>query len=100
MPKIAMLSLCAFLLTAGAALAAPGFPAVGAKYQVVFTTAYLDSHSMDSDIQYVLRVDAVSSDNPNWILIDFPPNANSSYNSNMGGKRWINLNFVIELQRL
>lgn len=98
MSKISMMTLCAFLLTAGTVVRADSdILKTGNLYQAVFAADYRDVHSMDSDNQYVIKIDAISKANPNWILVEFPQPANQSFNSSFAGKRWINLNYVMEL---
>ncbi len=99
MPKLLLPLLCAFLFLAGnSRAAASDFLKVGGLYRAIFTSDYRDAHSFDSDSTYVIKIDAVNSTNPNWILAEYPASANSSYNSDLAGARWINLNAILELK--
>src|ERR1700744_3540560 len=98
MIKTSTLVFCAVLalLSLANARAAGDCPVVGGKYKVLFANQYRDFYSLDSDTAWIIKVDAISS-NSNWIQIEFPANANQEYNSSLAGKRWINLQYVIEL---
>jgi hypothetical protein len=99
MSKLPLVLLCALLLLVGAASpASADVLKTGKIYQAVFSQDYRAIHSMDDDSKYYIRIVQVSSTNPNWVQIEFPADANPSYNSSLAGKRWLNLNYVIELK--
>ena len=99
MSKILLLSLCLFLATVGAGKCADtDVPQVGVTYNVLFAADYRGMHSMQDGDKYVIKIDAISKTNPNWVQIEFPADANSSYTSSLSGKRWINLTYVMELR--
>lgn len=99
MTKTFTLLLCAVLvvLSLAPARAAGDCPVVGAQYRVLFADQYRDFYSLDSDTAWIIKVDAISRTDSNWIQIEFPPNANQEYNSGLAGKRWVNLRYVMEL---
>ena len=71
----------------------------GSLYRVVFADGgWSATQNMNSASLYVIRVVAVSPSNPNWVLIEFPREANRSHNSNITDQRWINLNYVVLLK--
>ncbi len=104
MSKTSLAILCTFLLSFGTAWcqsAGSSTHAIktGSTYQVWFSPDYINAHaSMSSNNQYYIQIDAIDSANPNWVLVEFPQAPNQSYTSTLAGKRWINLNFVMELQ--
>lgn len=99
MSKISLAVVCAFLLSMGIAPCDDlTFLKPDGLYRIYFTHDYRDAHSMDPNAEYVVKIDAVNKVNPNWVLIEFPQAANQSYSSSLAGKRWINLNFVMELR--
>ncbi len=98
MSKLLMVSLCAFLFTVRLASAEPDLPKTGYLYQVLFAQDYREVYNLDTENQYVIQIDAISKFNPNWVQVEFPQNANLSYSSKLAGKRWINLNYVMELR--
>jgi hypothetical protein len=100
MSKILLVTLCSLLLTVGTALCDdPSSIKTGVLYQVWFAPDYYQVHSsMSSGNQYVIQIDAVNPSNPNWVLIEFPQAANIAYSTTLAGKRWINLNYVVELR--
>jgi hypothetical protein len=100
MSKFLLAVLCAFALSLGTARCADEtFLKPDALYQVWFADSYKNSHSsFDPAATYIIKIDKVNPVNPNWVLIEFPQQANQSYTSSMGGKRWINLNFIVELK--
>jgi len=73
---------------------------LGTVYQVWFSPDYINAHgSMSVSNQYYIKIDAIDPSYPNWVLIEFPEKPNQSYTTSLAGKRWINLNFVMELQK-
>jgi hypothetical protein len=100
MPKFLLVVLSAFALSLGTARCADEtFLKPDALYQVWFSQGYRDTHtSFDPSATYIIKIDKVNAANPNWALIEFPQAANQSYTSSMAGKRWINLNFIVELK--
>lgn len=99
MPKIAILVLAFFLITAERSFCdEPTLLVPGKLYAAMFIQDYRNLHSMDQTAQYVIKIDAISTKNPNWVQVEFPPAANSSYTSALAGKRWVNLNYIMELQ--
>lgn len=70
-------------------------------YQVWFSPDYMTAHNLtypNSTYQFVIKIDAVNKVNPNWVLVEYPQAANQSFNSSMAGKRWLNLNYIVELR--
>ena len=102
MSKISILVLCVFLLSSGSSYSASAdtndLLKVGSLYQVTYSYDFRQTHQMDSTTQYVIKIDAVSKQNSNWILVEYPANANASYSSSLAGKFWINLNYIQQLQ--
>jgi hypothetical protein len=104
MSKLSLAVLCALVLSIGTAWGQSGGSSthaikVGNTYQAWFSPEYISSHSsMGVGNQYYIQIDAIDSANTNWVLVEFPPAPNQSYNSSLAGKRWINLNYVMELQ--
>jgi len=100
MPKILLAVLCAFVLSLGTARCADEtFLKPDGLYQAWFSNDYRLTHtSFDPSAAYIIKIDKISPANPNWVLIEFPQQANQSYNSSLAGKRWINLNFISELK--
>ncbi len=95
---LAIVAAGAFWLAAGSAFAAaPDCPVVGAYYRVVFTEDYRAYYDLDTDNTYIIKVDAISRSHPDFILFEYPPNANQSYSSNLAGRRWVNLHYVMDL---
>jgi|HubBroStandDraft_1064217.scaffolds.fasta_scaffold110731_2 hypothetical protein len=100
MNKILTLALSVLVLFTGRSYGQDqDFPQVGALYRAVFADkAWSATQYMDSSLLYVIKVDAVSRSNPNWVLIEFPREANRSHPSPMRDQRWINLNYVVLLK--
>jgi hypothetical protein len=101
MSKIPLALVFALLLSTGIARCADSaFLNPDKLYQVYFTQAYLSLHGLSSDptAQIIIKIDAVNKANPNWVLVEFPQAVNQSYTSSLAGKRWINLNYVLELR--
>jgi len=77
------------------------FPKVGALYRVVFADkTWSATQYMDSTLLYVIRIEAISRTNPNWVLIEFPREANRSHPTQIRDLRWINLNYVALLKEI
>ncbi len=73
---------------------------LGVVYQIWLAPDYINAHSsMSVSNQYFIQIDAIDPNYPNWVLIEFPQAPNQSYTSSLAGKRWINLNYVMELQK-
>jgi len=103
MSKISLAVVCALMVSMGSAKCADStFLNPEALYRIWFAPEYMTVHNLDPNSdslnQYVVKVDEVNKQNPNWILIEFPQAPNQAYNSGMAGKRWINLNYVIEMR--
>jgi hypothetical protein len=100
MPKFLLVLLCAFALPLGTARCADEtFLKPDGLYQVWFSDGYKNTHpSFDPAATYIVKIDKVNATNPNWVQIEFPQQANQSYTSSMAGKRWINLNFIVEFK--
>ena len=100
MAKTLMLVLLAWtLLTGNSWCQDTDFIKPGSLYRAVFADGgWSATQNMDSSSLYVIRVVAVSHTNPNWILIEFPRDANRSHNSTIRDQRWINLSYVILLK--
>lgn len=73
---------------------------VGSMYRVVFAVNGGGdiTQNMDSSSLYVIRIVAISDSHPNWILIEFPREANRAHNSEQRGQRWINLDYIVALK--
>ena len=107
MTKLSLAVVCALLLSIGTARCSDGAPEstthaikTGVIYQVWFAPDYINAHaSMAISNQYFIQIDGIDATNPNWVLIEFPQAPNQSYNSSLAGKRWINLNYVLELRK-
>jgi len=103
MSKLSLAVVLGLLLSFGTARCADAPPAhaikTGVLYQIWFAPDYINAHSsMSSSNQYIVQIDAISTTNPNWVLIEFPQAPNQSYTSSLAGTRWINLNYVMELK--
>jgi hypothetical protein len=99
MSKLSLAVVCAFLLTLGSAQCADAtFLNPASLYQLTFSPEYLSAHQMDPNAQYIVKIDAVNKANDNWVQIEFPQAANQSYTSSLAGKRWINLNYVMDFK--
>ena len=100
MVKTLMLALLAWaFLTGNSWCQDTGFLKTGALYRAVFADGgWSATQNMNSSSLYVIKVVAISSSNPNWVLIEFPREANRSHNGNITDQRWINLNFVVLLK--
>lgn len=102
MSKISILALCVFLLSSGISYSASSeandLLKVGSLYQVTYSFDFRQTHQMDATSQYVIKIDAVSKQNSNWVLVEYPADSNASYTSNLAGKFWINLNYIQQLQ--
>jgi hypothetical protein len=100
--KILILALSILVLFTGHSYCDnPDFPKVGSLYRVVFAeNGWSSTQYMDSSLLWVIKVDAISRINPNWILIEFPHDANYNlaHNSQIWGQRWLNLNYVVLLK--
>lgn len=107
MIKLSLVVVCALFLSIGTARCSDAASEtsghaikVGTTYQVWFSPDYFALHtSMNTSNQYYIQIDGIDSQNPNWVLIEFPQAPNQSYSSSLAGKRWINLNYVMELQK-
>ncbi len=101
MSKLFLVTFCALFITAGTAFCddtTSPFVKPGNLYQVWFSQEFFNVHpSMSSNNQYVIKIDKINPANPNWVLVEYPQSANSSYNSSLAAKRWINLNYATEL---